>query len=105
MDRITGTAAPGNLFDRAALPRDTRLELCLSLELAGPMQTGDAFAAAMLGHLVQALEAGGMHLGAATLRGLGRMRLIETEIRREGLGERNALLKLLAVRADAGEQG
>jgi len=73
IDRDTGAAAEHIKYDRAVLPRGTRLPLRLTVELG---MTGDRQGAiAMFAALRDALAAGDVRLGAAKTRGLGRVEL------------------------------
>lgn len=74
IDRQWGSAAAGIKFDRAVLPRGAKFDFTLTLDL--PQDTAEAARArAMLGHLLRALQAAEIRLGAAKTRGLGRVQL------------------------------
>lgn len=73
IDREYGAAAEHIKFDRAILPRGTRLQLRLTAEVANHEKRN--LALAMMVVLKQALEAGEVRLGAAKTRGLGHVRL------------------------------
>ena len=101
IDRRRGAAAKRIKHDRAVLPRGTRVALELSLELRSDDHAPRA--EAMLGHLLAALEAGQVELGAARSRGLGRVRLVEPRIDRfAGLDTREGMLDLLEALGAAG---
>lgn len=67
--RDTGTARDKFMYTRAILPRGTRFNLALELDLA----QGDAQAEAMLGALLKILAQEGLRLGSAKTRGLGQV--------------------------------
>ncbi len=74
IDRRWGTAADKGKFDRAIIPKGTRLALKISLDLPKDSKQSASYHAS-LGHLLGALAAGDIRLGAAKTRGLGRVRL------------------------------
>jgi CRISPR/Cas system CSM-associated protein Csm3 (group 7 of RAMP superfamily) len=92
IDREWGTAADAIKYDRAVLPRGTRLPLRMTIESdAGSAGAARDVAAA----LVAALADGEVSLGAAKTRGLGRVRLEDGQIERFDLGSREGTLALL----------
>ncbi len=96
IDRSWGGAAPHIKYDRAVVPRRTRLELRLDLELpADPARARSL--QSMLGHLLGALRAGRIQLGAATTRGLGWVALDDEDltIRRRSLDSKSGLVEAL----------
>ncbi|MBI1207265.1 MAG: hypothetical protein GC191_08245 [Azospirillum sp.] len=90
--RATGTAAHAIKFDRAILPTGTQIPLRLLLERTLKPEVGDL---ALLAALVDALKAGEIRLGAATTRGLGRVKLAESRINRQNLSDPASVLALL----------
>jgi len=72
IDRQWGTAATGIKFSREVLPKGTIFPLELRLDVTA--QEGLTLARAALWHLAKALESGQILLGAATTRGLGRVK-------------------------------
>jgi CRISPR/Cas system CSM-associated protein Csm3 (group 7 of RAMP superfamily) len=74
IDRRWGTAADKGKFDRAIIPKGTRLALKISLDLPRDSQQSESYQAS-LENLLGALAAGDIRLGAAKTRGLGRVRL------------------------------
>jgi CRISPR/Cas system CSM-associated protein Csm3 (group 7 of RAMP superfamily) len=74
VDRESGTAAPRGKFDRAILPRGTRIALAMSIDLPRDAPRANRVQA-IVGHFMQALQEGKIGLGAANTRGLGRVRL------------------------------
>ncbi|GBD36741.1 hypothetical protein HRbin36_01869 [bacterium HR36] len=93
IDRKWGCAAEHIKFDRAILPRGTRLRFCLTVEVGSDADLNQVLA--MLAHLKSALENEQIRLGAAKTRGLGRVKLENGEIRRFVFGTRDGLLALL----------
>lgn len=94
LDRAWGAAADGIKYDRAILPRGTKLSFDMIVELADKRrgdpkskdeklrqdETDDEkknrlnTAKAMIGHLLEALESEKIQFGAARTRGLGRVK-------------------------------
>jgi CRISPR/Cas system CSM-associated protein Csm3 (group 7 of RAMP superfamily) len=93
IDRKWGCAAEHIKFDRAILPRGTRLRFCLTVEVASDADLNQVLA--MLAHLKSALENQQIRLGAAKTRGLGRVKLENGQIRRFVFNTRDGLLALL----------
>jgi CRISPR/Cas system CSM-associated protein Csm3 (group 7 of RAMP superfamily) len=81
IDRIYGTAADKAKFDRAILPKGTKIELELTVEIANGADEGKT--KAIFGHLLAALQNEEIRLGAAKTRGLGRVKLISWKISEE----------------------
>ena len=93
IDREYGSAAEHIKYDRAILPRGTRLQLQLTVDVAVQGQWDQALA--MLAALQQALEAGEVRLGAAKTRGLGHVRLIDAMLTEQIFGTRQGILATL----------
>jgi CRISPR/Cas system CSM-associated protein Csm3 (group 7 of RAMP superfamily) len=93
IDREYGAAAEHIKYDRAILPRGTRLNLNVTVDV--PMRGQRDQALAMLAILKQALEAGEVRLGAAKTRGLGHVRLDEGQLTEQGFGSRQGILASL----------
>ena len=92
IDREWGTAADAIKYDRAVLPRGTRLPLRMMIEYdGGSAESAREMAAA----LVAALADGEVCLGAAKTRGLGRVRLEDGRLEQFDLGSREGTLALL----------
>lgn len=92
IDREWGTAAHAIKYDRAVLPRGTRLPLRMTIE----HDDGSAGSARdMASALVAALADGEIGLGAAKTRGLGRMRLENGRVECFDLASRDGTLALL----------
>jgi CRISPR/Cas system CSM-associated protein Csm3 (group 7 of RAMP superfamily) len=76
IDRRWGTAADKGKFDRAIIPKGVRLSIKMSLDLPSqedPSQPETYISS--LDHILGALVAGEIRLGAARTRGLGRVKL------------------------------
>lgn len=104
IDREWGTAADAIKYDRAVLPRGTKLPLVMAVEYDSPR--ADA-AARMAAGLVAALAEGEVSLGAAKTRGLGRVVLERPRIERfdlDGPAGTLALLRRLAWDDPAGNR-
>jgi CRISPR/Cas system CSM-associated protein Csm3 (group 7 of RAMP superfamily) len=93
IDREFGSAAENIKYDRAILPRGTRLSLRLTVEVATQDQGKQALA--MLATLKQALEAGEVRLGAAKTRGLGHVKLQGGALTEQVFGSRQGILASL----------
>lgn len=93
IDRQWGAAAEHIKYDRAILPRGTRMTLNLTVDVSGKEHRSQALA--MLAALKQALEAGDVRLGAAKTRGLGHVRLEEGLLNEQVFGTREGMLALL----------
>jgi len=93
IDREFGSAAENIKYDRAILPRGTRLSLRLTVEVATQDQGKQALA--MLATLQQALEAGEVRLGAAKTRGLGYVKLDGGQLTEQHFGSRQGILASL----------
>lgn len=93
IDREYGAAAEHIKYDRAILPRGTKLLLRLAVEVAKQGERNQALA--MLAVLKQALEAGEVRLGAAKTRGLGHVRLDGGQLTEQNFGSREGILASL----------
>ena len=93
IDRETGSAAEGIKYDRAILPRGTRLSLHLAVEV--PSRESRKRALAMLSGIRSALEKGEVRLGAAKSRGLGSIGLMDGNLTEVVLGTRDGILAFL----------
>lgn len=93
IDREYGAAAEHIKYDRAILPRGTRLNLHVTVDV--PVRGQRDQALAMLATLKQALEAGEVRLGAAKTRGLGHVRLDGGQLTEQVFGTRQGILASL----------
>jgi len=98
IDRCWGTAAEQMKYDRAILPKGSKIPLDITLEIASK-EDDSAKDKALFAHLIKALENGKIHLGAAKTRGLGRVKLHYTSVREYNLCSHKGMLELL--RGDA----
>jgi CRISPR/Cas system CSM-associated protein Csm3 (group 7 of RAMP superfamily) len=92
IDREWGCAAEQIKYDRAVLPRGTRLPLELTAEFKAE---GRQAVINMIAALRTALEAGDIRLGAAKTRGLGRVCLKQADLREQDLANREGILSVL----------
>ncbi|GIX04042.1 MAG: hypothetical protein KatS3mg113_1048 [Planctomycetaceae bacterium] len=97
IDRFTGAAAPHIKYDRAILPRGTRLSFCLTIEI--PPSCNEALALGILALIKEGLEQRKIRLGAAKTRGLGQVKLEEAEILQQSFNKRHEILELLLQRS------
>ena len=79
IDRFYGTAAEGAKFDRAILPKGSKLNFEMTVEI----QKDEPQTKSIFGHLLTALENEEIRLGGAKTRGLGRVKFGLTEIKEE----------------------
>lgn len=77
IDRVTGTAAPEILYSRSVVPAGYHIRLELDVESDEQEEDRDR---AVVGQLLAALMDGEIRLGAATGRGLGRVRLLDSPL-------------------------
>lgn len=93
IDRNTGTAADQIKYDRAVLPRGTKLSFGMEVDV--PVDLSTERTKAMFGHLLEALEAGRIKIGAARTRGLGRVKLVEGEVKIQTLDTPEGIIAML----------
>lgn len=93
IDRQWGAAAEHIKYDRAILPRGTRVELSIAVEVEHRDTRTEALA--MVAALKDALERGQIRLGAAKTRGLGCICLKNGELTEQIYGTRQGILSLL----------
>ncbi|HEX8137550.1 MAG TPA: RAMP superfamily CRISPR-associated protein [Pyrinomonadaceae bacterium] len=74
IDRFYGAAANKAKFDRAILPRGTRLNFKMTAEIGEEHNAQET--KAVIGHLLAALQKETIRFGAARTRGLGRVKLM-----------------------------
>lgn len=93
IDREWGAAAEAIKYDRAILPRGTKLIFALGADVQGK---SDRFPVlAMLAALRDALTAGRIRLGASKTRGLGRIELHSAKLTEQNFGTRKGILAVL----------
>ena len=98
IDRQWGSTAAQLKYDRAVLPKGSKIDLRMSLDVphddTGQSQT-------VVGHLVSALQAGEVQLGASKSRGMGRVRLVDCPtIVEEDWASRTGMLRILKGERD-----
>lgn len=93
IDREWGAAAERIKYDRAILPRGTKLRIALSADAENAEKRLEMLA--MLAALKQALEAGRLRLGASKTRGLGRVQLRDAKLSEQIFNTRQGILSVL----------
>uniref|UniRef100_A0A7C4LNP0 CRISPR type III-associated protein domain-containing protein n=1 Tax=Schlesneria paludicola TaxID=360056 RepID=A0A7C4LNP0_9PLAN len=93
IDREYGAAAEHIKYDRAILPRGTKITLGVSVDVAKQEKRDQTLA--MLAALQQALKDGEVRLGAAKTRGLGHVRLDGGRLTEQVFGSRRGILASL----------
>ena len=91
IDRFYGTAADKVKFDRAILPKGTKLNFEMTVEI----QNDAGKIKAMFGHLLEATSNGNIRLGAAKTRGLGRVKFDLNKIEEYSLDSFDRILDLV----------
>lgn len=81
IDRIFGTAADKAKFDRTILPKGTKLNFEMTVEI----QNDADKIKARFAHLLEALQSGKIRLGASKTRGLGKVKLQNIKMREDNL--------------------
>ncbi len=94
IDRQWGTAAEGIKFDCAVLPRGTRFRFSVRLETANQEEHDRLLG--QLRTMLDALTSGGLRVGAATTRGLGKIKLVNVQLRELRFDDAEAFLDGLA---------
>jgi CRISPR/Cas system CSM-associated protein Csm3 (group 7 of RAMP superfamily) len=94
IDREYGAAAEHIKFDRAIIPRGTRLNFHLFVDVATREKRD--LALAMLAGLQNALSTGEVRLGAAKTRGLGHIRLENAQLTEKLFSRREGILAVLS---------
>jgi CRISPR/Cas system CSM-associated protein Csm3 (group 7 of RAMP superfamily) len=97
IDRITGSAAAGILYQQEVIPPGTRFAVRITAALS-PVDTDTERAGRALDLLVAALAAGRVKIGAARTRGLGQVRLTGITRTRVDLADRAQVLRWLCGR-------
>jgi len=95
IDRVTSAAATAIKYDRAVLPRGTRLTLSLTVEIEATPRLPKPEIEAIIGHLLRAMSDRPFHLGAARTRGLGRVTFDLSKLQRQPLMSRAGMLNWL----------
>jgi CRISPR/Cas system CSM-associated protein Csm3 (group 7 of RAMP superfamily) len=96
INRMWGTAAEQVKYDRAILPKGSKIPLDITLDIDSISDDGKT----LLAQLLEALENGDIRLGAAKTRGLGKVKLENLSIHEHNLGDRSGILKMLQGQSD-----
>jgi CRISPR/Cas system CSM-associated protein Csm3 (group 7 of RAMP superfamily) len=80
IDRVWGTAAERVKYDRAILPKASKIKLDLTLEVGSKLSKNWTEYQALFADLLNALKNGEIRLGAAKTRGLGRVKLQDLKV-------------------------
>ncbi len=101
IDRVTGAAANQIKYDRAVLPRGTRVCFTMTVELPAdtPEQSQQKLRnkiRAQTETVLQALQSDEIRFGAAKTRGLGRVEVRDLKIREQGFLTKRDMLKTLS---------
>lgn len=99
IDRRWGTSAQRAKFDYTVLPKGSTLDLRLQVDL--PPTDEANIMRAMIGHLMKALQAEQIVLGAATTRGLGQVQLTSSQLHEVDWTQKASVLKWLADEIDS----
>lgn len=97
IDRYSGAAADKAKYNRQILPRGSRIDLKLTVELTEKMQPE---VEPLLAELWRALKKGEIRFGASKTRGLGRVVLREEQTRKQEISSRAGLLNILKGASD-----
>ncbi|PYP84786.1 MAG: hypothetical protein DMF61_18575 [Blastocatellia bacterium AA13] len=108
IDRVTGAAANQIKYDRAVLPRGTRVGFTMTVEL--PADTIEQSQQKLRDKIrvqtsavLQGLQSGEIRFGAAKTRGMGRIEVHNLEVREQGFLTRKDMLKTLRDESDQPE--
>ncbi|GIW92464.1 MAG: hypothetical protein KatS3mg110_0505 [Pirellulaceae bacterium] len=96
IDRQWGAAAEHIKYDRAVLPKGTRIDFAMYVEVPDGDQRSEALA--MLAEIRRALQEGLIRLGAGKTRGLGYVELVDSQITEQSYKHRNDLWDSLISR-------
>jgi CRISPR/Cas system CSM-associated protein Csm3 (group 7 of RAMP superfamily) len=94
IDRLYGTAADKTKFDRAILPKGTKLKFEIIVEIGEKHKPTET--KAIFGHLLEALQKSEIRFGASKTRGLGKVKLTTCEIKSHSLVGFNDILSFLS---------
>ena len=96
IDRYSATAAEGMKYDRAVLPRGTKIPLQLTIERDANLTDSQwETYQTLFAQLIAALKDGEIYLGAAKSRGLGKVKLYDEIIKEENLLTQEGILQIL----------
>jgi CRISPR/Cas system CSM-associated protein Csm3 (group 7 of RAMP superfamily) len=94
IDRFYGTAADKTKFDRAILPKGSKLKFEITVEIKDAESSPKT--KAIFGHLLEALQKSEIRFGASKTRGLGKVKLTTCEIKSHSLVGFNDILSFLS---------
>ncbi|MEH2384080.1 MAG: RAMP superfamily CRISPR-associated protein [Nostoc sp.] len=94
INREWGTAAEQVKYDRAILPKGSKIPLNITLEVPLESEKATEYKNS-LALLVESLKNGEIRLGAAKTRGLGKVKLLNFSIHESKLSQRDGILKAL----------
>jgi CRISPR/Cas system CSM-associated protein Csm3 (group 7 of RAMP superfamily) len=104
INRMWGTAAEQVKYERAILPKGTKIPLDIALDIAdinGQSEPETKNQKALLAQLLKALENSEIRLGAAKTRGLGKVKLQNLSIREHNFCNRSGILKMLQGKSNS----
>lgn len=102
IDRYYGVAADKAKFNRAILPRGTKMNFLMTVEIGEDHDANKT--KAIIGNLLAALTASKVRFGAARTRGLGRVRLGNGRIREDVFDKPDGILNLLKILSSKEEE-
>lgn len=102
INRFYGVAAEGAKYDREILPKGTKLNFEMSVEI-GENQDADK-TKGMFGHLLEALQNSELRFGGSRTRGLGKLKLESVEIKEQKLKgkDEKGFLEILKLFSNGG---
>ncbi len=111
IDREYGAAAAQVKFDRTVVPKGTKFEFRMVVEVPPKITEEEKedkryqkfmkswpdpdYLESRIAHLVEALEQGNVRMGGGRTRGLGRFRLFDSKIEKEDWGTRAGIIDML----------
>lgn len=102
IDRYYSVAAEGAKYDREILPKDTKLNFAMTVEIENPEDADKT--KEIFGHLLEALENAELRFGGSRTRGLGKLKLELAEIKEQKLKgkDEKGLLEILKLLSNGG---
>lgn len=102
IDRFYGVAAEGAKYDREILPKGTKLDFEMSVEI--DKAENEAKTKAIFGHLLEALQNGELRFGGSRTRGLGKLQLESVNIKEQKLKgkDEKGFLEILKLFSNGG---
>jgi len=93
IDRFYGTAADKAKFDRAILPRGTKLDFGMTVEIGDDHSSKRS--KAVVRYILEALTKSRIRFGGAKTRGFGRVKLKNCKVKEEDFNDFDAMIRLL----------